>query len=190
MVSVVGLPGPLGEEVARVLEERATMDVTVAGAGETRAAPFLALTQSDWESVIEGVKKAFLAAQSAARSLAERGEPGRIVLVSSAAAVRPVHGATLAATAGAFLTTLAQVAAVELGPARITVNVVAPGFVGDSRFDDAVPVGRVAEPRDVAEVCAFLASEAAAYVTGAVVTVDGGFSITKSPGGSPLLRPA
>jgi 3-oxoacyl-[acyl-carrier protein] reductase len=163
------------------------MDTVVAGAGETRVAPFLELSQTDWEATLAGLKQAFRAVQRSSASLVEREAPGRMILVSSTAAVRPVHGATLAATAGGFLTTLAQVAAVELGPKGITLNVVAPGFVGDERLVDATPAGRPTGGQDVAEACAFLASEGAAGITGAVLVVDGGFSITKSPGGSPLL---
>ena len=186
-VTVIGVPEPAGGAIAGLLGERATMDTVVAGAGETRVAPFLELTQADWEAMVAGLRQAFRAVQRSSASLVEREAPGRMILVSSTAAVRPVQGATLAATAGGFLTTLAQVAAVELGPNGITVNVVAPGFVGDERFAEATPLGRPASAGDVAEACAFLASEAAAGVTGAVLAVDGGFSITKSAGGSPLL---
>ena len=187
-VTVVGVSEPTGGAIAGLLGERATMDTVVAGAGEPRVAPFLELTQADWEAMISGLRQAFRTVQRSSASLVERGAPGRMILVSSAAAVRPVHGATLAATAGGFLTTLAQVAAVELGPSSVTANVVAPGFVGDERFVEATPSGRAPSPGDVAEACAYLASEAAAGVTGAILVVDGGFSITKAPGGSPLLE--
>ena len=186
-VTVIGVPEPTGGAIAGVVGDRATIDRIVAGSGDLSAARFLEHTQEDWDGMVGGIKAAFKAAQRMAASYVERGEPGRIVFVSSTATVRAVHGATLAATAGGFLTTLAQVAAVELGPHRVTVNVVAPGFVGDERFADATPLGRSPAPEDVAEACAFLASEGAAGVTGAVVPVDGGFWITKSPGGSPLL---
>jgi acetoacetyl-CoA reductase len=183
MARVTGLPDALAAALAEVGDDH----VLVAGTGEHRTAPFLELTQEDWEATIAGVRQAFRAARDTAGELVERGEPGRLVFVSTAAALRPVQGACLAATAGAFFHTFAQVAAVELAPAGVTANVVAPGFVDDDRFVAATPAGRAPTPGDVAGVCAFLASDDAAYVTGAVIPVDGGFSITKSPGGSPLV---
>jgi NAD(P)-dependent dehydrogenase (short-subunit alcohol dehydrogenase family) len=180
-IAITGVPGATGDAIRATLEQRATLDTAVAGTGEQPQKPFLELTQSDWEGAIGAVKEAFLATQAAAR----RGN-ARIILVSSAAAVRPVQGAALAATAGAFLHTIGQIAAVELGPQGTTVNVVAPGFVGDARFDAGVPLGRSATPQDVAEVCSFLASEAAAFLSGAIIPVDGGFTVTKTEGGSPI----
>jgi NAD(P)-dependent dehydrogenase (short-subunit alcohol dehydrogenase family) len=180
-ITVTGVPGATGEAIRRTLEERATLDTTVAGTGEHPQEPFIDVTQAEWEGTVGGIRAAFLAAQAGAR----RGDP-RIILVSSAPAVRPVHGTSLAATAGAFLHTIGQVAAVELGPEGTTVNVIAPGFVDDARFDAGVPLGRPPAPQDVAEVCAFLASEAAAYVSGAILPIDGAFTVTKTEGGSPI----
>jgi 3-oxoacyl-[acyl-carrier protein] reductase len=182
-VTITGVPGSLGESIGRMLEQRATLDTAVVGPGVHEAKPFLDVSQQDWERLVGSLREAFGAVREAAR----RGDR-RIVLVSSASAIRPVHGASMPATAGAFLQTLGQVAAVEVGPTGATVNVVAPGFVDDPRFDGGVPLGRATSAADVAEVCAFLASEQAAGVSGVIIPVDGGFTITKSEGGSPLVR--
>jgi NAD(P)-dependent dehydrogenase (short-subunit alcohol dehydrogenase family) len=177
MARVAGLPEAIAEAVAGLPD-----DVAIVGAGDPPTVAFVDTTQAQWEATIGAVRAAFLEAQSAVREGARR-----VIFVSHVAAVRPVQGAALPATAGAFFHTLAQVAAAELGPEGVTVNVVAPGFVDDGRFDDATPVGRATTPADIAAICAFLASDAAAYVTGVVIPVDGGFSITKTGGGSPLV---
>ena len=82
----------------------------VRGPVEARRAPFLELEQADWDAMVAEVRKVFVGARDYARG----GEAGRIVFISAAAAARPIAGATLEGVAGAFLTTTAQVAAVEL----------------------------------------------------------------------------
>ncbi len=142
----------------------------VQGPVEAQRAPFLELGQGDWESMVGEIRRIFLGA----RDYALGREGGRIVFVSAAAAARPIAGATLEGVAGAFLTTSAQVAAVELRDQGITANAVVPALEPD--------------PETVAVVVAFLLSEAAHGVTGAVVAADGGFSVTKASEPSPLLR--
>ncbi len=183
MARVVGLPESLADALADIGDD----NTLIAGTGEHRVAPFLDITQEDWTRTVAGIRAAFRAARDAAGACVVEGASGRLIFVSTAAAVRPVQGASLAATAGAFFHTLAQVAAVELAPNGITANVIAPGFVDDERFVESTPAGRAPAAEDIANVCTFLASASAAFVTGAVIPVDGGFSISKSGGGSPLL---
>jgi NAD(P)-dependent dehydrogenase (short-subunit alcohol dehydrogenase family) len=142
----------------------------VAGPVQAERTPFLELSQDAWERMVGEVRKAFLGARDYAR---EQEGPGRIVFVSAAAAARPIAGATLEAVAGAFLTTAAQVAAVELAERGITANVVVPALDPDEQT--------------VSTVVDFLLSDSAQGVSGAVIAADGGFSVTKEGKPSPLL---
>ena len=95
------------------------------------------------------------------------------------------------AVAGAFLTTFAQVAGVELGSVNITCNVVIAGWTDAGRLGDvvpAIPAGRLARLGDIVGAIAYLTSPVASYVTGATLVVDGGFTVSKVGGGSPLLH--
>lgn len=132
--------------------------------------PFLDIEQGEWEALVEALEQATFGLKAFARRC--RG-PGSAVLVSSAAAARAIHGCTLEAVAGAFLTTVSLVAAVELKPRGIAVNTIVPA--------------RPPDEKTVAAVAGFLTSGAAAGVTGAVIAADGGFSVTKEPGAKPPL---
>src|SRR5712691_6776685 len=142
----------------------------VAGPVQAERMPFLELGQDAWERMVGDVRKAFLGSRDYAR---EQEGPGRIVVVSCAAAARPIGGATLEGVAGAFLTTAAQVASVELAERGITANVVVPALEPDELT--------------VSAVVGFLLSDSAQGVSGAVIAADGGFSITKEGKPSPLL---
>ena len=130
--------------------------------------PFLEISGEEWQGMVDALEQATFELQGFARGCA--GE-GSAVVVSSAAAARAIEGCTLDAVAGAFLTTVAQVAALELRPRGITVNVAVPA--------------RPPDEDTVSAVESFLVSGAARGVTGAVVAADGGFSVTKEVGGKP-----
>lgn len=190
VLTTAGLSPALEAAVRARLAEPA-LNVVVAGPGRQATGRVLDLTQAEWEASVAGTRSAFLTAQRAAAGWAAAGVPGRIVFTVSTASLRAVQGAALDAIAGGFLTTIGQVGAIELGAKGITVNAVAHGWIegeDPDRLADGVPAGRLARAGEIAEAVAFLASEAAAYVNGAVLAADGGFWLTKTGGGSPLLR--
>ncbi len=133
--------------------------------------PFLEITESQWSGLVNALERSTLELAEFAGGCEGRG---RVVVVSAAAAARAIDGCTLAAVAGAFLTTAAQVAAVELRERGITANTVVPA--------------RPSDDRTVAAIVDFLVTDAADGITGAVIAADGGFSVTKEPGGKPPLE--
>lgn len=181
---------------AQVREGLGEVDVLVAAASHRALGSFLDVSESQLRRCLEvDVRGALLCMQQVAPRLLERGAPGRLILLGSVAGLRTVPGSCPHAIAKAMAATLAQVAAMELGGAGITCNFVAAGWTPSSFLDAeadedlalaATPTGRLTDPGEVGAVCAFLASEAAAGVNGAVIPVDGGYGIAKSAGGSPI----
>lgn len=181
---------------AEVRDGLGEVDVLVAAASHRALGSFLDLPESRLRRCLEvDVRGALLCMQQVALRLLERGSPGRLILLGSVAGQRTVPGSCPHAIVKAMAATLAQVAAMELGGAGITCNFVAAGWTPSSFLDAeadeglaiaATPIGRLIDPGEVGAVCAFLASEAAAGVNGAVIPVDGGYGIAKSAGGSPI----
>jgi NAD(P)-dependent dehydrogenase (short-subunit alcohol dehydrogenase family) len=157
--------------------------------------PFMKTSPADWEQALDrNFEQATYAAQAAARKLIAQNNGGRIIFLSSIAAIKPLARSSAVGTSLSALHVLARMAAVDLGPHRITSNVVAVGWVeadlatefltpdGRAYVQQGIPAGRLGAPADVADVCCFLASDDAAYVTGAIIPVDGGFTLTKMDG--------
>lgn len=177
------------EDAYRAIEERwGPVEVLVANAGITRDTLVVRMGEDAWHDVIEtNLTGAFRVAKRAvARML--RLHQGRIVFVSSVGAWVGLPGQANYAASKAGLVGMARALAREVASRHITVNVVAPGVVETDMTDalgparvaelaSMVPLGRVGAPADVAGVVGFLASDAAAYVTGAVVAVDGGLGM-------------
>ncbi len=189
-------PAQVEQAFATVAAELGEVDVLVAGAAHHVLGSFLETREAELRRCIEvDVRGALLCMQQVARRLIERGAPGRLILLSTVAGLRTVPGSCAHGIAKAMEGTLAQVAAMELAPHGVTCNVVAAGWTPSEFLEEnvdrelavaATPTARLTEPAEVAAMCAFLAGDAAAAVNGAVIPVDGGYSIAKSPGGSPV----
>lgn len=192
--SIEGLSAHLAAGVEEALtaaghEPGEPADLAVVGVDLPDGCDLVDLPDGDWTGAIAASRAAFFAIRSAGASMTERGVPGTILVLVPVHAVRPSRGCGPAAIAGSFLTTVGQVAAVELAPQGIRVNVVAVGplaGLAPERVADAVPTGRLVQPREVGDACALLAAPGAGAVVGAIVTVDGGYAVTKALGGSPF----
>jgi 3-oxoacyl-[acyl-carrier protein] reductase len=180
-----------GERIVQaVLAEWGRVDILVNNAGVIRDKLFLQMEADDWNAVIgTNLTGAFGFCKAVAKQMAFKQRSGRIINVSSIAAEHVNTGqANYAASKGA-LNSLTRVLAVELGRRNVLVNAVAPGFIetdmsqavrnlaGEDNLKKLIPVRRLGKPEDIAAVVVFLASPAAAYITGQVITVDGGLSL-------------
>ena len=171
-------------------QTKAHADALVVGLGDIGfdGVSVVDVAEDAWSAGLNSIRAAFFAVRDLAAALLDRGSPGRVVILVDPPAVRVAEGCLVSAVAGAFLTTAAQVAAVELAPRRIAVNVLVCGWTAPapSALAAATPLQRLIDPDELAAVCHFLLSDAASAVTGAVVIADGGWSITKSTAPNPF----
>ena len=161
----------VAEAFDKIYEEYENIDVLVNNAGITRDKLFIKMKEADFDDVIDtNLKGIFNCTKQVARKMTKK-RSGRIISLSSKAGVIGMTR-TLAA---------------ELGPYSITVNAIAPGFIQTDMTDaipekikakivDAIPLRSVGQPKDIADTVAFLAGESARYITGQVISVDGGLS--------------
>jgi len=163
------------------------LDVLVNNAGIFPRVDFLAMTEADWDRVqAVNLKGSCFCAQAAARSMVDRKRPGAIINLSSGAAYRgSPRGVHYCASKGGIVSMTRQMA-LELAPFRIRVNAIAPGLTdtaqpryGSSEEEIAasgrlIPLGRIARPDEIADTAVFLASDAAGFITGQVLHVNGG----------------
>lgn len=177
------------KSAAERLSEVGPLDILVNNAGIIRRADAVDFTEEDWDDVLDtNLKAAFLLSQAFARSAIAAGSGGRIVNVASLLSFQggirvPAYTASKHGIAG-----LTKALANEWASHGITVNAVAPGYIATNNTTalrenpkraaeilSRIPAGRWGEPSDIAGAVAFLCTPAAAYVTGAVLNVDGGW---------------
>lgn len=185
----VAQPDTAARIVEKVLSEWGRIDILVNNAGIIRDGLFVRMEPADWDAVLAtnlGGTYRFCRAVAAQMALKQRS--GRIINVSSVAADHVNAGQCNYAASKGAVNSFTRSLAVELAGRNVTVNAVAPGFI-ETEMTEAVrnkagdiikkmiPVKRLGKPEDIAAVVVFLASPASAYVTGQVITVDGGLSL-------------
>jgi len=181
-------PGQVEAAFAQVESAIGTVEVLVANAGITRDTLLMRMSDEDWDQVIAtNLTGAFRVARRAARPMI-RGRFGRIVFISSVVGQMGSAGQVNYAASKSGLVGMARSLARELGSRGVTANVVAPGFVetdmtaelGEDlvkKYAEQIPLGRLGSVGDIASTVEFLASDAAGYITGAVIPVDGGLGM-------------
>jgi 3-oxoacyl-[acyl-carrier protein] reductase len=178
----------IDDAFATIDGELGPVEVVVSNAGITRDNLVLRMKDEDFSDVLDAnLTAGFRVARRAVKGMM-KGRWGRIVFVSSIVGAAGQAGQANYAASKAGLVGLARSLAKEFASRNITVNIVAPGPIATDMLDalpeerrtamaEAVPLGRLGSPEEVAAVICFLASDAAAYVTGAVVPVDGGMAM-------------
>ena len=164
------------------------VNALVNNAGIFRAADFLEIAESDWDAVLDvNLKGTFLVGQAVGRAMTKGGR-GAIVNMSSVNAVTAIPSIASYNASKGGINQLTRVMALALADHGVRVNAVAPGTIATELAREAVlgsdearrrimsrtPLKRLGEPTEIAEVCAFLVSDAASYMTGSIVYVDGG----------------
>ncbi len=179
----------VAEDVERlfktVIERYGTIDILVNNAGITRDTLLLRMKEDDFDAVIDtNLRGVYLCTKAALRPMT-KARSGRIINITSVVGLIGNAGQSNYAAAKAGIIGFTRAVAREMASRGITVNAVAPGYIeteltaglGDqvrSAILEAIPLGRLGTPQDVANLVCFLASDAAAYITGQTLTVDGG----------------
>jgi 3-oxoacyl-[acyl-carrier protein] reductase len=164
------------------------IDILVNNAGITRDGLLLRMSEENWDAVIDSNLKGTFLCTRAATKIMIKQRSGRIINISSIMGQMGNAGQTNYSASKGGMEAFTRSVARELGSRGITVNAVAPGFI-DTQMTEAIPaeqreaivgkiaLGRLGTPEDVGAVVVFLASEAASYITGQTITVDGGMTV-------------
>jgi len=174
--------------VARAVAAFGRLDCCIANAGIVHAADFLALEEADFDRVLRvNLKGTFLTCQAAARQMVKEGHGGTLITMSSVNAELAIPSITPYVASKGGVKQLTKVMALALADKGIRVNAIGPGSINTEIFKTVAgdreklrgvlsrtPMGRAGEPREVARVAVFLASEDSSYITGQTIYPDGG----------------
>ncbi len=177
-----------------VVQQFGRLDAFVNSAGVYRWAPFLEITEEDWDVVIDtNLKGSFLCAQAAARAMVALGRAGKIILISSTQAERPLIGTAHYSASKSGMLSLMKAMALELAEHHIGVALICPGVIESAgniaklsdpivrgQVERQIPWGRAGQPEEVASVAAYLCTDEAEYISGASFVIDGGL-LTAGP---------
>ena len=179
---------------AKAVETWGGIDVWVNNAARLMVKPFLEMTDEDWHGLLAvNLHGYYYGCRVAARQMLEQGG-GRIVNVTSVVDIQPIAELSAYVTAKGGILGLTKTLAVELGPHGITVNALSPGATDTPlnqvaytpqvrrTYNERIPVGHIASAEEVADAIVFLASDAARYVNGHELVVDGGFILNGNVG--------
>jgi len=182
----VAQPASAQAMVGQVVGELGGIDVLVNNAGVYPRVPLLEMRESDWDLVLDvNLKGGFFCAQAAARAMIASRRRGAIINMASQAIRGAVRGVHYSASKGGVVA-MTRAMALELAPHGIRVNAIAPGLTDTAQprygnteaelavMASAVPLGRMAQPADIAGIAVFLASDEAGHVTGQTLHVNGG----------------
>jgi acetoacetyl-CoA reductase len=172
--------------VDQVQKEVGPIDILINNAGITRDMTFKKMTKVDWDSVIHtNLDSVFNVTKPVVDGMVERGW-GRVINVSSVNGQKGAFGQTNYSAAKAGMHGFTKALALEVARKGVTVNTISPGYIGtkmvlaipkdvlDTKIVPQIPLGRLGKPEEVAGLCAYLASEEAAFVTGANIAINGG----------------
>ncbi len=180
---------------AAVVERFGGIDIWVNNAARLLVKPLVETTDDDWHGLLApNLHGYFYGCRAAARLLIAQGTGGRIVNVSSAVDIQPIADIGAYAAAKGAIVSLTRTIALELGPHGVTANALAPGAIDTplnahaytpevrAAYAQRIALGRIGAPEDIADAAVFLCSDAARYVTGHELLVDGGLVINGSVG--------
>lgn len=171
-----------------ILEKYGRLDILVNNAGITRDGLIMRMSEADYDAVLDtNLKGAFNMIRQFSKAFLKQ-RSGRIINISSVSGVMGNAGQANYSASKAGLIGLTKSVARELASRGVCVNAVAPGFIATDMTDkmpesakegmkNVIPMGRIGEPEDIAEMVAFLAGDKAGYITGQVICVDGGMAI-------------